>query len=336
MESVDGKNGIRASIIVPVRNGTALLDGCLRRLVSEAGPRDEILVIDDHSTDSTLEVASRYPVRAHSCPEFRNGAAAARNRGAELGHGEFLLFVDHDVLIDEGSLESLLASFDDEDVAAVVGVYRPCDAELGIWSRIKDASVRLKHGRSGSEIHWFWTAFGAVRTAVFRSLGGFDEEKFHGATVEDMELGFRLSDRGHRIIQEFKATSRHCHRFTPWTLIRNDFLKSRDWSSVLVGHGPAHAQSHGATDSDELSALVCTNLGFAGLIMGCFSTAWLVVPGITFPFAGYLLRRDLAGVSHERGTVEMLVFFLIRLLLYPVVAFGAALGGLRAMGGGSR
>ena len=87
------------SVIVPARNEEACLGDCLRSLAAEAGSNFEIIVVDDHSTDSTRTIAESFPVRliaADSLPEGWSGKCNAAWSGAKSARGQWLLFTDAD------------------------------------------------------------------------------------------------------------------------------------------------------------------------------------------------------------------------------------------------
>jgi len=329
-------------VVIPVRNGEATLDRCLLALeesLAEAGLRGgraEVIVADDGSTDATREIAARHAVRVLTPDAGKTGAAAARNAGAEAARGEILLFVDADVIVEPPAVARLLERLGAPPGAdAAIGVYAPCDPGLGVWSRAKDLAVRLNHARSGERIRWFWTAVGAVRSSAFEAAGGFDEASFaRGATVEDMDLGFRLSALGHTIAQVPEARARHLHRFDLAGLISNDFKKSRAWAGVLARNRAAATGSHGATRGGEALGLLLAAAALGG------TAASVLAPGAALPVAAtgwaglaLLLKEHLREASAEHGAPEAVAYLCVRALLYPVAGAGAALGligGLRS------
>ena len=87
------------SVVVPFHNVERYLGPCLDSLVAQARPIDEILLVDDRSTDGSRSIVERYAAR-HSVIRVldtpRRGAAAARNVGLEAATGDWLAFVDAD------------------------------------------------------------------------------------------------------------------------------------------------------------------------------------------------------------------------------------------------
>jgi len=116
-------NDILISVVIPVKNGDYWLEGVLEGLVKQTlFNRSELIVIDSGSTDRTLEILSRFPVRlVQIAPEeFNHGST--RNLGVQLARGEYVVMTVQDAkAADEGWLQKLLDGFDAPDVAGVCG-----------------------------------------------------------------------------------------------------------------------------------------------------------------------------------------------------------------------
>jgi len=107
------------SVVVPVHSIESYVEPCLRSLLYKGLPV-EVIAIDDASTDSSLSVLSRYPVRTVSLPS-RVGLGAARNLGLSLCSGTYVWFVDGDDLLPRSALSSVVRclSLGDPDVLLV-------------------------------------------------------------------------------------------------------------------------------------------------------------------------------------------------------------------------
>ena len=185
-----GPDGVGAalpdlSVVVPVRNAEHLIEECLASITC-ARPR-EIIVVDGLSTDRTLDLARRYPVRI-MCDGGR-GVAAARAIGVELAQSPWVALIDVDMVLPEGALAQLL----DE---CIRGHYSALQAGLhsvsgsGYWGR-----ALVTHHRTGRVKDWP----GVSATIVARDTllkHGFDERFLSG---EDIELRWRLRRAGARL-----------------------------------------------------------------------------------------------------------------------------------------
>ena len=95
---------MKLSVLVPVHNGETFLERSLSALLASSRKPDEIVVVDDGSTDGTAAVARRFDVKLITLSGGPHGPAVARNRSAVAAHGDVLLFVDADVVVHETTL----------------------------------------------------------------------------------------------------------------------------------------------------------------------------------------------------------------------------------------
>lgn len=226
--------GPAISVVVPVHNAEATLAGTLDALLACAGADFEVIVVDDGSTDRSLDIARRYACRIERMPENR-GPAAARNRGAAAARGAVLFFTDADVLV----LPDTLAKVADvlaanPGVAAVIGSYTIATPSADFVSSFKNLVHHFTHQTSRPEAATFWAACGAVRREAFAAVGGFDE-RYRRASVEDIELGYRLRGAGYRILLDPTIQVVHCKRYRFLDLVRSDVLhRAVPWTTLML------------------------------------------------------------------------------------------------------
>src|SRR4029434_5279338 len=94
------------SVIIPVYNGAAYLNSCLKAVAASDHRSYECIVVDDGSTDGGRSIAAQFPmsVRVVHLAEGPRGPAYARNRGAEAARGAILFFLDADIMLSSGAL----------------------------------------------------------------------------------------------------------------------------------------------------------------------------------------------------------------------------------------
>ena len=123
------------SVIVPARNEEASLRDCLESLVAQTGVDFELIVVDDHSTDRTREIASSFPtvrvIDAGPLPEGWTGKNNAVATGARAARGEWLLFTDADTVHLPGSLARALAEA--RENGAELLSYSPEQVAVTFW-----------------------------------------------------------------------------------------------------------------------------------------------------------------------------------------------------------
>lgn len=323
------------SVVVPVRDGAAFLPLSLNALRASNLPRDrwELIVVDDSSQDRSAEVAAPYADRLVRLVGGPSGPAFARNRGVDAARGDVLVFVDADVCVHTDALRRVLEIFErDSDVSAVFGAYDLAPAASGLISQYRNLLHRYVHQRDAGDAVTFWAGCGAVRTGVFISCGGFDEGR-GGEALEDVELGYRMSALGHRIVLCPEIQGRHLKRWTLRSLIVTDVRhRGVPWMRLLMSRKVRPA----ATLNIRVSEQVCTGL----VILGCLAVFgwwwsgaawWLAVAAGALGATLALNAPLLAWLARERGWGFALGALPLRLLHYVlnVVSVSLALLPLR-------
>jgi len=156
----------RVSVIVPVYNGESFLTDALESLERQTRLADEIIIVDDGSTDGTAAIAERWRgARYHLQPNA--GPAAARNRGLEMASGDVIGMLDADDLWPSDRLARLLSRLtDDPSLDVVLGrlqfIARPAADDNGPWQAVTEPVVALSIGS------------GLFRRLAFERVGCFD------------------------------------------------------------------------------------------------------------------------------------------------------------------
>jgi GT2 family glycosyltransferase len=251
----------RVTVIIATYNRAALLDECLDHLSRQRfSPGDEVIVVDNGSTDHTAAVVARQQ-RGYAAPlrlvhESAPGKSVAIARALAVATGDVLAFTDDDVNVDEGWLDAVRDAMTDPAVALVGGPVKPrWQSTVPGWIR----RGRDRHPRLGSPIALLdygdravelgpRTLLGAnlaVRRDVFIKVGGFPATlgKLRGTLLsgEDHELCRRVQDAGFCALYVPQVAVEHwgAGRSRPRLLFFEVVL--------LVGNHPRH---HGRSEVD--------------------------------------------------------------------------------------
>ena len=223
------------SIIIPVYNAISTLDRCLEGVISSKYENLELIVVDDGSTDGSLEVAKRYTDLVIESSARQLGPAQARNRGAEIAEGEILFFVDADVVIEPESLSKVAQTFiQHPDYDATFGSYDENPGSSDFLSQYKNLFHHFVHQQSLEEGDTFWSGCGAIRKDVFLEMGGFDVERYPRPSIEDIELGYRLRANEHKIFVNKELQVKHLKRWTFEGLLKTDIRdRAIPWTLLI-------------------------------------------------------------------------------------------------------
>jgi glycosyltransferase involved in cell wall biosynthesis len=223
------------SIIIPVHNGTQYLDKCLSSIASSSYRMYETIVVDDSSIDNSVEIARDYGAIVLRL-DHQSGPAFARNFGSREAKGEILLFIDSDIVLRKDTVARVANDFNENpDVVAVFGSYDDQPLEKDFFSQYKNLQQHFVHQVSSTEAVTFWAGCGAIRKDIFFSLQGFDENKYSGPCIEDIELGYRLKKIGHRILLDKALQVTHLKRWTFNSLLISDiFHRAIPWTKLIL------------------------------------------------------------------------------------------------------
>ena len=215
-------------VVIATRDRPARLAACLDALLRQTFKRFRVIVVDDSSSipvAETLRSARRYE---QPLLVLRNGSpmgpAASRNRGVAAGDARYLVFLDDDALPHPELLARHSAVLTRQPKAVSIGALLPPDGtRLQPWDlwqadRVAREHERLRRGDGIPCWAHLYTGNVAVSRSEFIAVGGFDP-RF--ARQEDIDFGFRLSERGCQFVFEPGAVVWHEseHSLSEWLRI---------------------------------------------------------------------------------------------------------------------
>jgi len=201
----------RCSIIIPVYNLASLTRRCLDTLLGDALETSfEIVVVDDASTDVTPQLLGGYGDRIRVVRRETNGGfAAACNDGAAVASGEYLVFLNNDVVPQAGWLDALVRYAESHPEAAAVGtklLYPDGTVQHAGVVICQDLGPRHLYAgfpadhpavNKSRRFQIVTAASMLLRREPFEEAGGFDTAFLNG--VEDVDLCLRLGERGYEV-----------------------------------------------------------------------------------------------------------------------------------------
>lgn len=220
------------SIIIPIYNMKVTLMKCLESIKKSSYKSYEVILVDDASNDQpfkSLKDSAYIKLQL----EKRSGPAAARNKGVQLATSNILLFIDADVELQYDTLEKVIETFKENDIAAVVGDYTIKCGQRNFISDYKNLLHTFYHSTGKRFTTTFFTACSAVKKDVFITSGGFEEKI--GPDAEDIALGYKLKRMGYKILLNPEIQVKHNKLFTFHSLIRTDiFYRGVPWVKLML------------------------------------------------------------------------------------------------------
>ena len=319
------------SVIVPAHRAHLQLERCIAALRASDLPQDrwELIVVDDGSEDPETTRVAAGADRVVALPSPAGGPARARNAGVDVARGSIVAFVDADVVVHPDALRLLLGVFADQSVTAAFGSYDDTPAAPGTVSQYRNLLHHHVHQRSAGDVESFWAGLGAVRKQAFESVGMFDAAKYAKPEMEDVELGYRLRDAGHRLVSVPSVLGTHLKKWTLWRMITSDFTRRGvPWARLLYERGwllSPRGLSLGATERAGAVLACATVVAAIGAVL-CRSSAIGMVALALFAAFAAVNHRLFGWLSRIRGLLFSFASVPLH-IVYNVVAVSALVWG---------
>jgi hypothetical protein len=210
------------SVVIPNYNGAVFLERCLASLALQDFRNHEVLVVDNASADSSVEVAARTLPRARILRQDRNlGFAGAANRGIAAARGQWVAVLNNDTEVPKSWLSHCAAAMERHPDAAFFACRILDQARPGLVYSAGDcfqrAGIGYRRGQglpdgaaydSEAEVFSPGGCAALYRKSAFEEAGGYDERFF--AYLEDVELGLRMQSVG--LVGYYVPEARLLHR----------------------------------------------------------------------------------------------------------------------------
>lgn len=172
------------SVIVPTYNNQATIGPCLEAILQQSMSPDEVIVVDNFSTDLTRAIASRFGVVIVTHGSERCEQA---NYGVEMAKGDYVLRMDADLVLEESVIEDCLGAV--ERGCEAVEVHNSPDPQISWIARARRFEYDLLRG----DIRRVSARF--VKRELYRDVGGLNPRLIAG---EDYDFQDRLNEKGIR------------------------------------------------------------------------------------------------------------------------------------------
>ena len=187
---------MKFSILVPAYNEEQSISSCLNSLISVAYDEKEVIVVDDASTDRTIQAIEKYFSKGVILVRRgkNGGRAAALNSGLQRATGDVIITTDADTVVPSDWLQKFKSCFEQQAVVAVGGAYQAYNKDKSL---VNATSIldQILNGvfRKSLVPNKLSGVNSAIRKDVLLDLGGFNENSWWS---EDSELGWKLERIG--------------------------------------------------------------------------------------------------------------------------------------------
>jgi cellulose synthase/poly-beta-1,6-N-acetylglucosamine synthase-like glycosyltransferase len=233
----------KVSIVIPVHNESKNIEKCLKKIFSSTYPKNmyEIIVVDDGSTDNTVQLVHRFK-DVKLINMAHGGKSAALNHGIKNCRYDIVLTIDADTMLQREALAKIVVPFSDASVGAAIGTYKVGNRKnmLTAFQVIEysyNNLIRMGFSRLFKDSVWFYGAMSCYRKSALENVG-----RIHADTLtEDMDVAIRLQNKGYKIIHVHDAYST---TVVPETIKGFFNQRIRWWTGVLQSMRKNSKQSY--------------------------------------------------------------------------------------------
>jgi GT2 family glycosyltransferase len=224
------------SVVIPCYNGAPYLGNCIQAVLRQSCAPDEVIVVDDGSTDASAAVAADHPIRLLRHPS-NQGLAVGRNTALAAAQGDIIVYVDVDAYAAPDMVAALSAALADSALGGAGG--RGIEAvQETVYDRWRGLHASQGYGeRPRERCPYLFGLCMAYRRAALLAIGGFDTS--FRTNAEDVDVGLRLNKAGYPLRYVPEAVVFHQRRDDHASL-RRAMYQWYYWAFIAKAKNGAH------------------------------------------------------------------------------------------------
>jgi len=314
---------VRISVVIPNHNGSATIGTCLQSLFSSRYPAFEVVVVDDCSSDSSVDIIRSFPCRLIRL-DRHTGASQARNAGARESSGSALFFIDADCVVQEDTLARAAEAFLKSPDCVIGGSYAPIAYDDGFYSTFQSVFINYSELKN-REPDYIASHAMVIGKEVFVKNGGFPEAFM--PILEDVAFSHRLKRNGVRLLMDSSILVRHIFNFDLRGSLQNAMKKSKYWTGYSLQNSDITRDSGTASHELKINAASACLFFFSLLCFMTFRESFFLLSAAIIGMTNLVLNRKLIQAFFRvKGQSFGIRATLYYCLIYPwaVIAGGVS------------
>ncbi|MBI4825470.1 MAG: glycosyltransferase [Nitrospirae bacterium] len=240
------------SIVIPNYNMAGTIGICLEAAFASQCDDFEVIVVDDNSSDNSVDIIKKFPCRI-ICLNENAGASKARNIGAQNSLGDIIFFTDADCLLQKMTLSAASRALSKEGDVVLGGTYTVEPFDKDFFSRFQSVFINYSETKNTVAPDYIATHAMAMHSQTFRESGGFPEDFL--PMLEDVEFSHRMKRSGKRLVMDPDIKVQHVFNFSFYRSVKNAFKKSRYWIMYSLANKDLAADSGCASSELKFNVL---------------------------------------------------------------------------------
>jgi len=218
------------SVVVPALNSEKTIERCIISLLKQQYPKNkyEIIIVDNGSKDSTLDILRKFEKGIIILKEPRKGAYKARNMGLKHAKGKIIVFTDSDCIADRKWIFHISKAFENKDLKLVGGAIKAFNTNNTLLKYCNEYS-HMQKSFLVSNVPSFAAANMAFNKKALKQPITFNESLERGA---DTEFCSRIIKNNNEICYEPKALVRHVYGTSLVELLKKQYDYGK-WNRII-------------------------------------------------------------------------------------------------------
>ena len=286
-----------ATVVIPHYNKGSLIHDTLQALNEQTRLPDEVIIVDDGSDSESLKQLFSITNKEYSFPvtvieQKHAGPAEARNCGFHNAKSELILFIGDDIMPDSNWLQQHIAAQQKLGPNHAVCGFTTWDTEgmnvTPLLKHVNSNGEQFGYGHFKDKSELPFTCLYTSNISIPRNLlmlHSFDPW-FRDAAWEDCELGYRLCNRGMRIIYDINAATKHCHPMDALGFCRRHRKAGRIFKAMIKSRWPYFTKHFHVPSDRKLKFLY--NIRFlliiAEQVINIWDKAKLPLPAVAYRY----------------------------------------------------
>ncbi|MFW6038562.1 MAG: glycosyltransferase [Candidatus Saliniplasma sp.] len=224
----------KVSIVINVYNEEENIRDCLDSLAKQSYTDFELIIVDDGSTDDTMDIVKHYSeifeMKTYHTPHV--GIKKARSKGIDETTGDYIIVIDADEILEDDFIEKIIEPLKADKVGAVGGVLK---SEGEGWVTIGYAvlnEIFYELRAEDREVDWIQGGCSAYKREALEDVGGLAKEKVSA----DKDISWKLSKNGWKVLINKNAVAYHRDPQTVKSVMKREYNIGRRERALLSEH----------------------------------------------------------------------------------------------------
>ena len=315
----------RASIIIPTYNSQKTIEVCLSNIIEESKKLEsEIIVIDDNSSDQTIEIVKKFKTIKLVKLDNNKGVGNARNVGSGIAKHEILCFIDSDLVITNNSIVNLIKKLNQSsNIGSVSAIQEMVNLNTKDWSSnfvCLKSCYGFENVEKETEFSLCTAEFSVVSKETLNQVGGW--KPFRNAGGEEFDLGYKinqLNKKNYKIIDASYKTS----YVDLYTRFKKIIDRTEKYIHIFLKKKKFDTEGSFATFNQFLSSLLTLIIIVLILFNFILDRSLLIVGILAFFIAQIVVESNFIIFAKKHYGLKMMSFSLFGI---HVINLGIILG----------